>query len=100
MAKGYWFARVDVKNPHDYKLYVAAIQPIFKKFAARYVTRGGRTENVEGSNRSRNVVIEFKDFETALACYRSPEYQKAKDLRKSAADSDLLVIEGYDDAQP
>ena len=31
-------------------------------------------EPKEGSSRSRNVVLEFKDYETALACYNSPEY--------------------------
>jgi hypothetical protein len=31
---------------------------------------------IEGQSRSRNVVIEFPDYETALACYHSPEYQE------------------------
>ena len=35
MPKGYWFARVDVNNLDNYKLYATAIQPIFKKFGAR-----------------------------------------------------------------
>jgi uncharacterized protein (DUF1330 family) len=96
VAKGYWIARVDVKNPDGYKDYVAAIQAPFQKFGARYLIRGGKCEAIEGDNRSRNVVIEFKDYETALACYRSPEYQKAVALRKVNADSDLLIVEGYD----
>ncbi len=100
MAKGYWLARVDVKNPDGYKQYAAALQPLFKNYGARYLTRGGRSENVEGSNRSRNVVIEFKDYESALACYRSAEYQKVIALRTAAADSDLIVLEGYDGPQP
>jgi uncharacterized protein (DUF1330 family) len=100
MTKGYWFARVDVTNPDGYKLYAAAIQPIFKKFGARYLTRGGRSENVEGENRSRNVVIEFPDYAAALACYRSPEYGEAKKLRTSAALGDIVILEGYDGPQP
>ena len=55
---------------------------------------------MEGESRSRNVVLEFKDYETALACYRSPEYQAAAALRKGKADFDLIVIEGYDGPQP
>ncbi len=100
MAKGYWLARVDVKNPDNYKPYVTAIQPIFKKFGARYITRGGRSENVEGENRSRNVIIEFPDYDAALGCYRSPEYAEAKKLRASASDGDIVILEGYDGPQP
>ena len=100
MPKGYWFARVDVNNLDNYKLYATAIQPIFKKFGARYLTRGGRSENVEGENRSRNVVIEFPDYEAALACYRSPEYRHAITLRQGNAIVDIAVVEGYDGAQP
>jgi uncharacterized protein (DUF1330 family) len=100
MPKGYWLARVDVKNPDAYKLYIAAIQPIFRKYGARYVTRTGRAENVEGENRPRNVIIEFPDYEAALACYRSPEYSEAKKLRAEASAGDIVVLEGYDGAQP
>ena len=31
--------------------------------------------------RGRQVVIEFKDYATALACYESEEYQRASALR-------------------
>jgi len=32
-------------------------------------------------SRSRNVVLEFKDYETALACYNSPEYARLVAIR-------------------
>ena len=51
---------------------------------------------MEGSARSRNVVVEFRDYETALACYRSPEYAEAIKIRAPASVGDLIVIEGYD----
>ena len=62
--------------------------------------RGGKYETVEGASRARNVVIEFKDFATALACYHSPEYAAAMALRLPAATADIIVIEGYDGPQP
>jgi uncharacterized protein (DUF1330 family) len=34
------------------------------------VSGGGRMDIVEGKSPSRVVVIEFKDYETALACAR------------------------------
>ena len=55
---------------------------------------------VEGASRSRNVVIEFADYETALACYHSPEYQENIKLRQPHSIAELLVIEGYDGPQP
>ncbi len=100
MAKGYWIANVDVRNPDGYKDYVALLPDIFRKFGGRYVTRGGKFEVVEGKSRSRIVVIEFPSYDQALACYRSPEYVKAIAIRKAAAEADLIVIEGYDGAQP
>jgi len=100
MAKGYWIVRVDVRDGEAYKAYAAANAEAFHKFGARFLVRGGPHETVEGQSRSRNVVIEFKDFATALACYRSPEYAAAKTLRLPAATADIIVIEGYDGAQP
>lgn len=96
MPKGYWIGRVDVQNEDGYKPYVAANSEIFKKYGARPIVRGGRFEAVEGDSRSRNVVIEFKDYETALACYRSPEYQANIKVRQPHAIADLIVIEGFD----
>jgi uncharacterized protein (DUF1330 family) len=100
MAKGYWVVHVDVSDPEAYKAYVAANAVAFRKYGAKFLVRGGTHETLEGKTRSRNVVIEFKDYATALACYRSPEYAKAIALREGVATADLIVIEGYDGAQP
>jgi uncharacterized protein (DUF1330 family) len=100
MAKGYWVARVDVSNEEGFKPYAAANAAIFKKFGGRYVVRGGKFDGMEGSSRSRNVVIEFSDYATALACYRSPEYQANIKVRQPHCAVDLIVIEGYDGPQP
>jgi uncharacterized protein (DUF1330 family) len=100
MPKGYWLARVDVSDPEGYKEYVAANAAAFGKYGARFLVRGGRSEAVEGQSRSRNVVIEFKDYDTALACYRSPEYARAMQLRQGRSVGEILVIEGYDGPQP
>ena len=100
MAKAYWIARVDVHNDEGYKPYAAHNPAIFKKFGGRFVVRGGKFEDIEGKSRSRNVVIEFPDYETAMACYRSPEYQENIKRRQPHSDADLIIIEGYDGPQP
>ena len=99
-AKGYWIARVDVTDAEAYGRYIAANGPAFAKFGARFIVRGGQLENPEGGKRARNVVIEFPSFDAAKACYHSPEYEAALRIRLGAADSDLIIIEGYDGVQP
>jgi uncharacterized protein (DUF1330 family) len=100
MPKAYWIGRVDVHNEEGYKPYSAANPAIFRKFGGRFVVRGGKFECVEGGSRSRNVVIEFPDYESAVACYRSPEYQANIRVRQPNATADLMIVEGYDGPQP
>jgi len=100
MAKAYWIARVDVHNDEGYKPYAEANPGIFRKFGGRFVVRAGKSESVEGTSRSRNVVIEFPDYATAQACYRSPEYQANIKVREPHASVDLVIVEGYDGPQP
>ena len=99
MAKGYWIGRVDVHNDEGYKPYAAANAAIFKKFGGRFVVRAGKFTGVEGQSRSRNVVIEFPDYETAMACYRSPEYQDNIKVRQAHSIGEVIVVEGYDGPQ-
>jgi len=96
--KAYWIGRVDVNDEAGYRPYAAANPAIFERFGARFVVRGGAFECVEGKSRSRNVVIEFPDYATAVACYRSPEYQENLKIRQANAVTDLIIIEGSDEA--
>jgi uncharacterized protein (DUF1330 family) len=100
MAKAYWIARVDVHNDEGYKVYAANNPGIFKKFGGRFIVRAGKFNAIEGQSRSRNVVIEFPDYDAAMACYNSPEYQANIKVRLPHSQADLLIIEGYDGPQP
>ena len=93
------FANTEIK-PEGYQAYGVALAEVLRKYGAKFLVRGGTFEAVEGKARGRNIVLEFKDHATALACYRSPEYTKAKALRAGAVDIDIIVIEGYDGPQP
>ncbi|WP_274423519.1 DUF1330 domain-containing protein [Chelativorans sp. YIM 93263] len=96
MAKGYWIAHMDVRDPERYKDYIATAKPAFERFGARFLVRGGTYEAMEGKGRGRNVVIEFPSLEMAKECYNSPEYQEAKAIRQSVAEGELVMVEGYD----
>lgn len=94
MPNGYWIVRVSVTNAENYPDYLAAARPAFEKFGARFLVRGGRYDCKEGQARDRNVVVEFEDFDTAVRCYQSPEYQAARAIRVANADADFIIIEG------
>ncbi|PSJ62413.1 DUF1330 domain-containing protein [Pseudaminobacter soli (ex Li et al. 2025)] len=94
MAKGYWIARVDIRDPEGYKDYVAAAKLAFERFGANFLARGGAHEVVEGPGRARNVVIEFASLQAAHDCYNSPEYQAARAIRQKHADGEIVLVEG------
>ena len=94
MPKGYWIARVDVRDGERYKDYVAAAKLPFEKYGAKFLARGGAFRKLEGQVRARNVVIEFPSLQAALDCYDSPEYQIAAGIRQEAADAEMVVVEG------
>jgi uncharacterized protein (DUF1330 family) len=100
MAKGYWIVRVDVEDMERYKDYVAANAAPLSRFGARFLVRGGRYENPEGTSRSRNAVIEFPSYQAAVECWHSPEYQSALRIRQAVSTGDLVIVEGYDGPQP
>lgn len=100
MPKGYWIPQIDISNPEGYKAYMAATPPAHEKYHGVALVRGGQMEVVEGCARSRCVLREFPDFDTALACYRFNEYQRAKPLRLEHSTCDFVIVEGYDGPQP
>jgi uncharacterized protein (DUF1330 family) len=97
MSKAYWIVRVSVRDEAKYPEYLAAAAPAFQKFGAKFIVRGGVFEAIEGNARERNVVVEFKDRPTALACYQSPEYQSARAIRQKYADADFIIVDGVAD---
>jgi uncharacterized protein (DUF1330 family) len=94
--KGYWIAHVTVTDADRYKLYVEGAAEAFRKYKARILARGGRHAQLEGTDRPRNVVIEFPSFDDALACYESPEYQAAKAKREGAGTAEIVIVEGVE----
>ena len=100
MPNGYWIVRVDIADPERYKDYLAANAKPFAKYGARFLVRGGKYENPEGSARARNAVIEFPSYHAAVECWHSAEYQEAMKLRLPVSTADLVIVEGYEGPQP
>ncbi|APE42949.1 hypothetical protein BOO69_05560 [Sulfitobacter alexandrii] len=96
MPKGYWIARMDVKDAETYDRYRAANAAPFAEYGARFLVRGGAQDLREGDWRARTVVLEFPSLAAAIACYESDAYQSAKDIRLPVSEGDLVIVEGYD----
>lgn len=61
----------------------------------RFLVRGGAQETLEGDWAPvRLVVMEFPDAAAARAWYESDEYAQLRDLRQSASDTDIVLVEG------
>ena len=100
MPAGYWLVQTDITDPERHAEYVSANRPVFARYGARILVRWGQHQVLEGVARSRQVVFEFPDYESALACYHDPEYEGAHKLRVGAAEGDVVIVEGYDGPQP
>jgi len=94
MPKGYWIAHITVKDPEEYAEYVRLDTPVVERFGGKFLVRGGRNETPETKQKDRHVIVEFSDYDTALACYESPDYQRAAKIRRAHSDSDIVIIEG------
>ncbi|RYG01174.1 MAG: DUF1330 domain-containing protein [Chitinophagaceae bacterium] len=94
MAKGYWMVHVEVEDAEAFNAYATAVVDIFKKYDAHFLARAGQFDAVEGTERSRNTILEFPSYQAAVDCWNSPEYQAVKILRENAGRVDITIVEG------
>ncbi|UBI41238.1 DUF1330 domain-containing protein [Streptomyces mobaraensis] len=65
----------------------------------RYLVKGGTPEAVEGDwPSSRLIVIEFPDMERIRRWYASPEYTRAREIRRTAVRLRMVFAEGAEGA--
>jgi len=92
---GYAIAQIEIKNPENYKRYLANVTEIVTKFGGEFLVRGGEFEHVEGEwTNTRNVVIKFPSYERALEWYHSEEYKPIRQIRLDNADTNQIIIKG------
>jgi len=91
----YVVVQVNVKDPTQYERYKGMAPPSIAKYDGRYLTRGGKTETLEGTWKPpRFVILEFPTMERAREWWISAEYADAKALRHRIADTEMLLAEG------
>src|SRR6266540_2547729 len=94
----YWLARAKITDPVEYKKYTDLVPDIVNRFGGRILARGGRYQIMEGPEMfQRFVVIEFATLEQGVACFQSPEYQKASAFRREGGGVvENVIVEGGD----
>ena len=79
--KAYWVCVYEkIHNLEKLKEYALKAKPAVEKYSGKFLVRGGKNRTNDGINSPRTVVVEFADYDTAVACYDSPEYQEAHDI--------------------
>ncbi len=93
--KGYWVCIYEkINNAEKLKDYAIKAKPAVEKFSGKFLVRGGKNRTNEGVYSSRIVVVEFPDYNTALKCYDSDDYQKAHDILKGHVVRHHQIVEG------
>jgi uncharacterized protein (DUF1330 family) len=93
--KGYLIAEVEVTDLESYKGYATQAGPMIAACGGKYLTRGSRVEALEGNAPAqRFVIVEFKSFDLAKACYWSKAYQAIAPIRQKASKSRFWLSEG------
>ena len=94
--KGYWIALYkQINNIDNLKNYGIKVTPIIKSFGGKPLVRGGKYQRIEGENFSRTVIWEFPNFQKAIECHESKEYQDGWNLAKNTTKRNLQIVEGF-----
>ena len=99
MPKAYLVAELTIHDAEAYERYRQQVVLTLEAVGARFIVRGGRRLQKEGRDDAhhdqlRTIVVEFPSMEVALAWYESPAYTPLIELRRSATDSRLFLVEG------
>ena len=86
-------SQVTVTDDAAYGKYAALAGPAILAQIGRFIARGARFVQLEGTGRLRNVIAKFATLEAAEACYRSADYQAALKYAKAASERDLMIME-------
>ena len=94
--KGYWIALYkQINNVDNLKNYGSKVTPVIKSFGGKPLVRGGKYQRIEGEDFSRTVIWEFPNFQKAIECHESKEYQDGWNLAKDTTERNLQIVEGF-----
>ncbi|AGP60985.1 hypothetical protein M271_48115 [Streptomyces rapamycinicus NRRL 5491] len=92
----YVISEVEVLDEELADTYRTRAEASIRRYGGRYIVRGAAPEAMEGiwPAAQRVVVVEFPDADRAKEWYASSEYAEALELRETALERRLLLVEG------
>jgi uncharacterized protein (DUF1330 family) len=86
---------IDIHDPSGYEEYRKLGAPTLAQYGGRFLARGGAAEGLEGAwSPKRLVILEFDSAERAKAWHASPDYERAKAIRRRTARSEAILVQG------
>lgn len=83
-------------DPDALTAYAKLAGPAVLANGGRILARGGRVKSLEGGIEERTVILEFENFDAALAHYNSEAYQRARAALGDGAVRDMRLVEGVE----
>ena len=90
---GMWIVHVEVTDDDRYAEYIEGSTAVAAKYGGEFVARGGRHQQKEGKEYTRNVLVRYATYERAVEAYESEEYQAILDIAKESSNRLLTIIE-------
>jgi uncharacterized protein (DUF1330 family) len=97
MPKGYVIFTEAIKDQAGMDTYSRLAVPSILQGGATVLAVESKPEVLEGDwHGDQTVVLEFESVEAARAWYQSDAYAKAMPLRHAAADSNAVILSGFE----
>ena len=94
--KAYWIALYkSIDSQENIKKYAERVTEVLKSYGAKPIVRGGKFLTLEGEKYPRTVIWEFPNYEQAMKCHDSKEYQDGWALAKDTTKRNLQIVEGF-----
>ena len=94
--KAYWIALYkSIDSQENIKKYSERVTDVLRSYGAKPIVRGGKFLTLEGEKYPRTVIWEFPNYEQAIKCHNSKEYQDGWALAKDTTKRNLQIVEGF-----
>tara|TARA_B100000035_G_scaffold289965_1_gene276734 strand:+ start:322 stop:609 length:288 start_codon:yes stop_codon:yes gene_type:complete len=93
--KAYWVCIYEkIDNVEKLKEYAVKAKPAVEKFSGKFIVRGGKSRTNDGIKSPRTVVVEFPNYNSAIECYDSKDYQEAHNILNGHVIRHHQTVEG------